>query len=72
MHFDVDSDEFNQLVQTEHLLLGGKALPPPFIPRNVPLQPHPSIVDIPPTQPDHENGGWGEIQVDISLGLLIG
>jgi hypothetical protein len=41
IHFDVDSDEFNQLVQTSYLNLGGQpALPQPPAPPSAPLQPH--------------------------------
>jgi hypothetical protein len=46
IHFDVDSDEFNQLVQTGYLNLGGQpALPQPPTPPSAPLQPHPNIMD---------------------------
>jgi hypothetical protein len=49
-------------VQTGHLFLGGQqALPHPFRPANAPLQPHPSIVDIPShPQPGPVNDGWEE------------
>jgi hypothetical protein len=48
IHFDVDSEEFNQLVQTGYLNLGGKpTLPQPQAPPNPPLQPHPSIAYFP-------------------------
>jgi hypothetical protein len=41
IHFDVDSDEFQQLIQTGHLNLGGQhALPQPQAAPNVILQPH--------------------------------
>jgi len=39
IYFDVDSDEFNQLVQIGYLKLGGQpALPQPATPANAPLQ----------------------------------
>jgi hypothetical protein len=59
IHFDADSDEFNQLVQIGYLNLGGQpALPQPPAPPSAPLQPHPSIMDFPepPVQP--VNDGW--------------
>jgi hypothetical protein len=38
VHFDANSDEFDQLVQTRHIFLGGQqALPRPFRPDNAPL-----------------------------------
>jgi hypothetical protein len=41
IHFDVDSEEFNQLVQIGYLnIVGHPALPPPQAPPNPPLQPH--------------------------------
>jgi hypothetical protein len=44
IHFDVDSDEFQQLIQTWHLNLGGQqALPQPQAAPNVILQPHPVL-----------------------------
>jgi hypothetical protein len=47
-HFDANSDKFNHLAQIGHLFLGGQqALPQPLRPINAPLQPHPSIYDIP-------------------------
>jgi hypothetical protein len=59
IHFDVDSEEFNQLVQTGYLNLGGKpAFPQSRAPLSAPLQPHPNIVDFlePLFQPI--NDGW--------------
>jgi hypothetical protein len=68
IHFDVDSEEFNQLLQTGFLNLAGQGdfqpRPPPKIP---PLQPHPNIygilvpphVSLPPEIPT--NDGWNEI-----------
>jgi len=60
VHFDSNSDEFNQLARTGHLFLGGQqALPEPMRPVNVPLQPHPSIVGIPlHPQSDPADDGW--------------
>jgi len=50
IHFDVDSEEFNQLLQTSYLnLVGQLALPQPPSPPSVPLQPHPNIVYFPKT-----------------------
>jgi hypothetical protein len=47
INFDVDSEEFNQLVQTSHPDLGGQpALAQPFDPPNVSSQPHTSIMDV--------------------------
>jgi hypothetical protein len=68
IHFDVESEEFNQLLQTSFLNLAGQGdfqpYPPPERP---PLQPHPSIsgipiqphVSLPPEIPT--NDGWNEI-----------
>jgi hypothetical protein len=59
IHFDVDSEEFNQLVQIGHLNLGGKpTFPQPFSPPNVPLQPHPSIMDVPEPPLHPMDDGW--------------
>jgi hypothetical protein len=65
VHFDANSDEFNQLVQTRHIFLGGQqALTWPFAYANAPLQPHPSIVDVlEQPQPMHTNNGWEEHHV---------
>jgi hypothetical protein len=70
VHFDANSDEFNQLAQIGHLFLGGQqALPQPFRPVNAPLQPHPSIVDIPlHPQPGPVNDGWEENQNKLVSG----
>ena len=68
INFDVDSEEFNQLLQTRFLNLSRQGdfqpRPPPEIP---PLQPHPNIsgilvpplVSLPPEIPP--NDGWNEI-----------
>jgi hypothetical protein len=48
IHFDVDSEEFNQLLQIGFLNLVGQGHfqpPPPLV--RPPLQPHPNIVGIP-------------------------
>jgi hypothetical protein len=73
MHFDVDFEEFNQLVQTGLLDLGGKpAFPQPFAPPNLPLQPHPSIIDVPKhhLRPMHDE--WETIVYNPFLAFLIG
>jgi hypothetical protein len=59
IHFDANSEEFNQLVQTDYLnLVGHPALPPPQAPLDPPLQPHPSIVDFPEPPMQPTNDGW--------------
>jgi hypothetical protein len=67
IHFDVDSEEFNHLLQTGFLNLAGKGAfqphPPPARPS---LQPHPNIsgihvsphVSLPPEIPT--NNGWND------------
>jgi hypothetical protein len=63
IHFDANSEEFNQLVQTNYLnLVGHPAFQPPQAPVIPPLQPHPSIVDFP--EPPHmppTNDGWENV-----------
>jgi hypothetical protein len=62
IHFDTNSKEFNQLVQTDYLnLVGHPALPPPQAPPAPPLQPHPSIVDFPKPPMQPTNDGWENI-----------
>jgi hypothetical protein len=70
IHFDVDSDEFQQLIQTGHLNLGGQhALPQPQVPPNVILQPHPGIVNVPESHVQPHNDGWGGIPANPSSGI---
>jgi hypothetical protein len=69
IHFDVDSDEFQQLIQTCHLNLGGQqALPQPHAAQNVIFHPHPGIVNIieSPVQPNID--GWGNLSTNPSSG----
>lgn len=48
IHFDVDSKEFNQLLQTGFLNLAGqRVFRPPPSPERSPVHPHPSISNIP-------------------------
>lgn len=51
---------------------GGQALSQPFIPTNIPLNPHPSISDIAQDHLDHENNGWEENPRQPSQGHPIG
>jgi len=71
VHFDVDSKEFNQLLQTGLLNLVGQGYfnpPPPHV--RPPLQPHPSITGI-PIEPHVSmqleisvNDGWNKVVHD--------
>jgi hypothetical protein len=77
IHFDANSEEFNQLVQTGYLNLAGHPtfhphqpqVRPPFQPND--LQPHLSIVDIldqPQMQPQPPvNDGWNNAPVQSSF-----
>lgn len=79
IHFDANSEEFNQLVQTGYLNLARHPvllpLKPPFIPLVQPndLQPHPSITGI----PDHPhlqvhppvNDGWNDPPLNLPSGI---
>jgi hypothetical protein len=70
IHFYVDSEEFNHLVQTGPLNLGGKlTLPQPFSPPNAPFQPHPHIMDVleSPLQPMDD--GWKNNHVNPPSGV---
>lgn len=59
IHLDVNSDDFNELIQTWCLDLGGKlAMPQPLPPPYVPLQSHPSITDFPKQQSHPIQDGW--------------
>jgi hypothetical protein len=69
IHFDVDSDEFHQLIQIGHLNLGGQqAFPQPQAALYAILQPHPGIVNIleSPVQPNID--GWGNLPANPSFG----
>jgi hypothetical protein len=68
IHFDVDSEEFNQLLQTGFLNLAGqRAFQNHPAPERPPLQPHHSIsgipvqphVSLPPEIP--ANDGWNDV-----------
>jgi hypothetical protein len=68
VHFDAESEEFNQLLQTGLLNLAGQGyFNPPPPPVRPPLQPHPSITNIlvephVSLQPEIPvNDGWNEI-----------
>jgi hypothetical protein len=67
IHFDVDSDEFQEVIQTGHLNLGGQqALPQPQATPNVILQPHPGIVNIPESLAQPHVDGWGNLPANPS------
>jgi hypothetical protein len=71
IHFDANSEEFNQLVQTGYLnLVGHPALPPPQAPIAPPLQPHPSIVDFPEPPMQPTNDGWENIPANPPSGIV--
>jgi hypothetical protein len=68
IQFDVDYEEFNQILQTGFLNLTGQGhFHPPQPPVKPPLQPHPNIVGIPiqshvSMQPEHQdNDDWKNV-----------
>jgi len=69
IHFDVDFDEFQQLIQTCHLNLGSQqALPQPHAAKNVILHPHPGIVNILESHVQPNIDGWGNLSSNPSSG----
>lgn len=69
IHFDANSDEFQQLIQKRHLNLGSQqAFPQPQATPNVILQPHPSIVNIAESLAQPHVDGWGNLLVNSSYG----
>ena len=70
IHFDVDSEEFNQLVQTGYLnIVGHLAFPQPQTPHNPPLQPHPSIVDFSEPHVQPANDTWENNPINPPYGI---
>jgi len=69
-HFDVDYKEFNQLVRTGYLNLGGQpALAHPQAPPNPPPQSHPSIAYFPESHVHPTNGGWDNNPINPLFGI---
>jgi hypothetical protein len=67
IHFDVDLDEFQILIQTGHLNLGGQhALSQPQVPPSVILQPQPGIVNVRESIVQPNNGRWGNMHANPS------
>jgi hypothetical protein len=59
IHFDDDSNEFNQLVQIGQLNLSGQSIFP-LAPPNEPCHPHPIIMDIHEPHIQPANDGWND------------
>jgi len=58
------------LIQIGNLNLGVQhPLPPPQVPPNVILQPHPSIFNVPESHVQPHNDGWGGIPTNPSSGV---
>jgi hypothetical protein len=70
IHFDVYSDEFNQLVQIGSMNLGGQpTLPRPPVPPSATLQPHPSIMEFIEPLFESLNDGWDKNLVNTPSGI---
>jgi len=70
IHFDVDFEEFNQLIQINHLNLWTQpTLSQPFSLANVPLQPHPNIMEILEPLLHPMDDGWKNNLVNPPSGI---